>query len=80
MSVQKKFLISRGIAINVRQTADFLLFMQIMISANINLYYFLLLFYSFILINIVNNKMLYFRLLSTYKIEICAIYPEVVFL
>lgn len=36
MSVQKKFLISTGIARNVQQAADYILFMQIMISAHIN--------------------------------------------
>jgi hypothetical protein len=39
MFVRKKFLVSSGIAINARQAVDFLLFMQIMISANINVYH-----------------------------------------
>jgi hypothetical protein len=39
MSVHKKFLVSRGIVINAQQAADFLLFMQIMIFANINVYH-----------------------------------------
>jgi hypothetical protein len=71
MSVQKKFLMSRGKAISAWQAADFLLFLQIMISANINVYHIrVLLFYSFIFINIVSNKMLYFHLLlSTYEIK-----------
>jgi hypothetical protein len=31
--------VSRGIAINARQAVDFLLFTQVMISANINFFY-----------------------------------------
>jgi hypothetical protein len=70
MSVWKKFLMSKGIAINAQQVADFLLVLQIMISANINVYYIrVLLLNSFIFINIVCNKMLYFCLLSTYELR-----------
>jgi hypothetical protein len=73
--------VSRGIAINARQAADFLLFTQIMVSASINVYHIrVLLFYSFIFINIVSRRMLCFRLLSTYEIKICSIHPEAVFL
>jgi hypothetical protein len=48
MSVQKKFLVRWGIAINARQDADFLLFMQIPISANINVYHARVIFYLFL--------------------------------
>jgi hypothetical protein len=81
MSVRKKFLVRRGTATNALQAADFILFSQIIMSANINVYHArVLLLYSFIFINIVSNKMLHFHLLSTYEIEICAIHPEAILL
>jgi hypothetical protein len=65
VSVWRKFHMSKRMALNVRQTADFILSMQVTISAKINVYCIrdFLLFYSFMFVNIVSNEMLYYCLL-----------------